>query len=375
MDQSMEIVDRRVNATGTTEPIIQRQGDDRIILQAPGRSNPEELKRMLGKTAKMTFHLVNEEVEYSDLMAGRVPPGTRIAEETDSRHGGAGKIAIFSRSVLSGDMLVNSSPAFDENGLPAVGFQFNSVGATRFAEITRSNTGKRFAILLDDKVITAPVINTPIMGGSGIITGNFTTQSANELSILLRAGALPAPLKIIEERSVGPGLGNDSIEAGKNASLLGVVLVMLLMLACYGLFGLFANLAMLMNLVIIMAALSLFEATLTLPGIAGMVLTLGMAVDANVLIYERMREETRMGKTPFAAVDSGFRIAFATIVDTHLTTLLAAFVLFYFGTGTVKGFAVTLIIGLIASLFTAVLITRMMIALWMKRYRPKKLPL
>ena len=285
-------------------------------------------------------------------------------------------IAIKTRVMLSGDMLVDAAPSFDnQTNEPVVSFRFNTTGAQKFGEITRENVGKRFAIVLDEKVITAPVIRSAILGGSGIISGNFTTESANDLAVLLRSGALPVPLKVIEERSVGPSLGADSISAGKRASLLGVVLVMGFMLINYGLFGIFANVALFFNLVFIMGALSLFQATLTLPGIAGMVLTLGMAVDANVLIYERIREELRNGKTPFSAIENGFRIARATILDANVTTLIAALLLFYFGTGTVKGFAVTLAFGILASMFTAILLSRLMVSVWLRRTRPKVVPI
>jgi len=378
LDQSIEVVNRRVNETGTKEPIIQRQGDSRIVLQVPGLQDPERLKALLGKTAKMTFHLVDETVEPLDLMSGKMPPGTRImySEDKAVSNGKPYPYAIKSRVMLSGDMLVDAAATFDsQTNEPVVSFRFNAKGAQIFGDITRDNVGKRFATVLDDKVITAPKINTPILGGSGIISGSFTPESANDLAVLLRSGALPAPLKVIEERSVGPSLGNDSITSGKQASLLGVVLVMGFMLINYGLFGIFADVALLVNIVFIMGALSLFQATLTLPGIAGMVLTLGMAVDANVLIYERIREEIRNGKSPFAAVDNGFRVARGTIFDSNVTTLIAALLLFYFGTGTVKGFAVTLAIGILASMFTAIVLTRLMISVWLKRTRPKVIPI
>ncbi|MFO0109119.1 MAG: protein translocase subunit SecD, partial [Alphaproteobacteria bacterium] len=270
--------------------------------------------------------------------------------------------------------LTNAHATFSE-AQPVVEFTFNALGARKFGEITQANVGKRFAVLLDNKVITAPVIRSPILGGRGIIEGNFTVESANELAILLRAGALPAPLTIIEERSVGPSLGQDSIDAGTLAALTGTLLVVLFMFLSYGLFGVFANLALMMNLVLILAALSLLQATLTLPGIAGIVLTMGMAVDANVLIYERIRDEIRIGRTPAAAIEYGFKAAFTTIFDSNLTTLIAAALLYYFGSGTVKGFAVTLTIGILASMFTAIMLTRLMIYAWARRVRPKTLPI
>lgn len=378
IEQSIEIVNRRVNESGTKEPIIQRQGDNQIVLQVPGLSDPAQLKRILGKTAKMTFHLVNPNVTLEDMAKGNVPFGTRIMSSDDSssqRHpGDPQRFPVYSKVELSGEMLTNASATFDA-GTPVVSFSFNSEGAKRFADITTKNVGRPFAIVLDDKVITAPNIRSPILGGNGIITGNFTVESANELAMLLRAGALPAPLKIVEERSVGPSLGLDSIEAGKKASIIAVIAVMAFMLISYGLFGIFANIALAVNVVMILGALSFLQATLTLPGIAGIVLTLGMAVDANVLIYERIREEINRGRSVVSAIESGFRFAFSTIMDSNITTLIAAFLLFYFGTGTIKGFAVTLTIGILASMFTATLFTRLMIAWWVRRFRPKTIPI
>lgn len=377
--QSLEIVNRRVNETGTREPIIQRQGEDRILLQVPGLTNPEHLKQLLGRTAKLTFHLLDDSVTPEDIAAGIVPPGTRLIQgdiQRGQEQQGADRYPVIAKVMLSGDMLVDASATFDQmNNEPVVAFRFNSAGAAKFGEITTANVGKPFAVVLDNRVITAPVIRTPILGGSGIISGNFTTQSANDLALLLRAGALPAPLNVIEERTVGPSLGNDSIDAGAKACITGVLLVMAFMFINYSLFGLFADIALLVNGILIFALMALFQATLTLPGIAGIVLTLGMAVDTNVLIYERMREERRSGKSVMASVESGFKMAFGTIIDSHLTTFTAALLLYIFGTGTVKGFAVTLSVGIAASLFTAVLFTRLMIVTWLKRTKPKALPI
>lgn len=380
LGQSLEIVGRRVNETGTREPIIQRQGDDRILLQVPGLENPEQLKTILGKTAKLTFHMLNDNVDERDIAAGIVPPGTRLVsgdESNNIRHEGAPqRYAIYANAELGGEQLVDAQTTFSQdNGEPVVSFRFNSVGATKFAKITSENVGKPFAVVLDNKVITAPVIQSPILGGNGIISGSFTTQSANDLALLLRAGALPAPLKILEERTVGPSLGADSIAAGANACALAVGLVMVFMVLNYGLFGVFSAMALLVNGVLLFALMALFGATLTLPGIAGIVLTLGMAVDTNVLIFERMREETRNGKSLHASVESGFRMAFGTIIDAHVTTFAAALLLFIFGTGTIKGFAVTLSVGIASSLFTAILFTRLLIILWLKRTKPKALPI
>ena len=378
ISQSLEIVNRRVNETGTKEPIIQRQGDKRILLQVPGLSNPEHLKALLGRTAKLTFHMVDTTIGGDDLEHGIAPAGTHILPGDEKEHPDSPprKYAVFNKVEISGDMLLDAHPSYDDrSNEPVVSFRLNNIGARRFGEVTSQNVGKPFAVVLDNKVITAPVIRSAILAGSGEISGGFDTQGANDLALLLRAGALPAPLKIIEERSVGPSLGADSIAAGTKASIIGIGLVIIFMIVFYGLFGLFADIAMLVNAFMTLALLSLFEATLTLPGIAGIVLTVGMAVDANVLIYERMREETRNGKSPYAAVEDGFRLAFGTIFDSHITTLVAALILYQFGTGSVKGFAVTLAIGIICSLFTAVLVTRLMVVTWLQKTRPKKLPI
>ena len=378
LDQSMEIVNRRVNETGTKEPIIQRQGDDRIVLQVPGLADPSRLKQLLGQTANMTFHLVNESVSPADTLSGTVPFGTQLLPSDDPNekytNGMPVKYAIMRRSLLTGDMLVNAQATFD-GGRPVVNFKFNTQGARKFAKTTTDNVGKRFAIVLDNKVITAPVIQSAIVNGSGIIQGRFTVETANNLALLLRAGALPAPLHVIEERSVGPSLGTDSISAGRAASLLGVALVMCFMFLSYGLFGLFANVALLFNLIFMLAILSMFQATLTLPGIAGIVLTLGMAVDANVLIYERIREETRLGRSLLSAIETGFRTATTTIVDSNITTLIAATLLYFFGSGSVKGFAVALSIGILCSMYTATSLTKLMVAGWVKKFRPRRLPI
>lgn len=379
IEQSMEIINRRVNETGTREPIIQRQGDERILVQVPGLENPDRLKELLGRTAKMTFHLLDSSVNMADAARGIMPPpGTRFIPSDDPTEldgmGRPFKYPVKGRVMLSGDLLTAASATY-EQGRPVVAFKFNTLGARKFAKITQDNVGKPFAIVLDNKVITAPRINEPILSGSGIISGNFTVESANDLALLLRAGALPAPLKIVEERTVGPSLGADSIAAGTKACLLGVLLVMVFMVAGYGLFGLYANLSLLVNLTMLLGALSLFNATLTLPGIAGIVLTMGMAVDANILIYERIREEMRNGKSPLASVQQGFKGAFGTITDSNLTTLIAAILLFYFGTGSIKGFAVTLCLGIVTSMFTAIYFTNMLIAWWMNWKRPKILPL
>ncbi len=369
LGQSIEIVRRRVDETGTREPIIQRQGDDRILLQVPGLDNPEHLKGLLGKTAKMAFHLMDETSPMPPESVKHAPPGEMLLKDKEGRH-----YLVKKKVELSGDMLVDSQPNF-QNGQPVVGFRFNNQGGRRFAAITSENAGKPFAVVLDGEVITAPRINEPILGGSGIISGNFTVQSANDLSLLLRAGALPAPLVVVEERTVGPSLGQDSIDAGKASVVAAIAVVACVMLALYGLFGVFALAGLFINMILVVAVLSLFHATLTMPGIAGMVLTIGMAVDANVLIFERIREEARLGKTPFAAIDHGFSRAFNTIVDANVTMLFATLLMYMYGSGPVKGFAVTLSAGIVCSMFTAISLTRMMILIWLKRTRPKKLEL
>jgi len=374
LEQSIEIVGRRVNETGTREPIIQRQGDDRILVQVPGLENPERLKQLLGKTAKMTFHMVDMS---NEARAGkRPPPGVRFLPSDDPSEklsdGTPYLYPIKSRVMLSGDLLTGATATY-EQGQPVVAFKFNNKGARKFGKITQEHERELFAIVLDGKVITAPRINGPILTGSGIISGNFTVESANELALLLRAGALPAPLSVIEERSVGPSLGADSIAAGKKASLLALVLILLAMPIIYKRFGVYAAIALSVNMVLIMGALSILQATLTLPGIAGIVLTFGMAVDANVLIFERIREEIAHGKSARAAVQQGFESAFSTIMDSNITTLIAALLLFYFGSGSIKGFAVTLSIGIISSMFSAILLTRMMVYGWVNKARPKTL--
>jgi preprotein translocase subunit SecD len=376
LDQSIEIVRRRIDELGTKEPTVQRQGEDRILVQVPG-VDPERLKGILGKTAKMTFRLVDTQVPVEAARRGQLPPGDEILPSDEggrSRTQGESWV-VQKRVMVSGDMLTDAQPTFGQNNEPVVSFKFNSVGGRRFCDVTRENVGKPFAIVLDNKVISAPVIREAICGNSGQISGSFTVQTANDLALLLRAGALPAPLVILEERSVGPDLGADSIRAGTTACIVGVVLVVLFMVVFYGLFGFFADIALFFNLVLMLAVLSLIGATLTLPGIAGIALTLGMAVDANVLIYERIREEVRSGRSLLSSLDAGFKRAFGTILDSHVTTLVAGALLFWLGSGPVKGFAVTLSVGVVISLFSAILITRLLIVLWLQRTRPKAIPI
>lgn len=374
LEQTLEIVRRRVDETGTKEIDLQQQGSNYVLLQVPGLKDPKEIRSLLGKTAKMTFHLVDESVSSREALSGKLPFGSKVLPFADSEKSNGAFIVVKSRASLNGDMLSEANASV-ENGSPVVNFVFNSIGARVFADLSTKNIGKQLAIVLDGKVISAPVIQVPILGGKGHITGNFTVQTANELALLLRAGALPAPLTIIEERSVGPSLGEDSIEAGKKAVIAGVLMVMCFMYLFYGVFGLAANVALVLNLFLILAVLSLFGATLTLPGIAGMVLTLGMAVDANVLIFERVREEMRKGNTPLASLESGYHLAFGTIFDSNLTTVIAAMLLYIFATGPVKGFAVTLTIGILCSMFTAISVTKILIGKWYRWKKPKVLPL
>jgi len=368
---SLEIVRRRIDALGTREPQIQQQGSERIIVQVPGLDNPAALKEVLGKTAKMTFHLVNENISRDDLAAGRVPPGTELLATAD----GAERIPIYRKVELAGDRLENAQGGFEQRtGRPIVQFDFDGAGARAFANITRENVGRRFAIVLDNQILTAPVINEPIIGGSGQISGNFTVEQTQNLSAMLRGGALPAPLEIIEERTVGETLGADAIAGGEYAVVAGFVLVFGLIVVVYGLFGVFACLALVINVAMILGILSALQATLTLPGIAGVVLTMGMAVDANVLIYERIREEMRSGKSVIASLDAGFSRALSAIIDANLTGLLGVALLFLLGSGPVRGFAVTLGIGIVTSMFTAIFVTRLMVLAWL-RTKPKALPL
>ncbi|GIK82422.1 MAG: protein translocase subunit SecD [Alphaproteobacteria bacterium] len=371
VEQSIQIIERRVNELGTVEPSIARQGVDRVLVQVPGLQDPSRLKDLLGKTAKLTFRMVDMTAAPEP---GRVPPDSEILQ--GSRAENRQPYLIEKRVVVSGEDLTDAQPGFDQRtSEPIVTFRFNSNGARRFAQATQENVGRPFAIVLDNEVISAPVIREPILGGSGQISGGFTVQQANDLAILLRAGALPAPLTIIEERTVGPGLGQDSIEKGTRAAWIGSLLVVLFMFATYGLFGLFANIAVAINVAMIFGVLSLLNATLTLPGIAGVVLTVGIAVDSNVLIYERIREEVRAGRTPISALDAGFTRALATILDSNITTFIAAAVLFYIGTGPVRGFAVTLGIGIITTVFTAFTLTRLMVAAWFRWWRPQTIPI
>jgi preprotein translocase subunit SecD len=373
VEQSIQIVERRVNELGTVEPTIQRQGVDRILVQVPGLQDPSRLKELLGKTAKLSFRMVDLSVS-PDQAQGNVPPDSELLKGTKAENNQP--YLIEKRELVSGADLTDAQPGFDQRtSEPIVTFRFNNKGAREFAQVTQQSVGKPFAIVLDNEVISAPVIREPILGGSGQISGNFTVQQANDLAILLRAGALPAPLTIIEERTVGPGLGQDSIEKGIRASWIGALLVALFMFATYGLFGMIANIAVVFNVAMIIGILSVFNATLTLPGIAGVVLTVGMAVDSNVLIYERVREEVRAGRSAISSLDAGFSRALATILDSNITTFIAAAVLFMIGSGPVRGFALTLGIGIVTTVFTAFTLTRLMIASWYRILRPRTVPI
>ena len=366
--QSIEIIRRRIDQTGVLDPQITRQGDNRIVVQLPGIEDPNRIKELIGKTARMTFRLVDETAN----LGGAPPPGVDFLP-VDGKPGL--REAVRRRVEVDGANLTDARPGQDAGGKGwAVNFTFDSVGARRFATVSTANVGHRFAIVLDDKVISAPVINSPITGGRGEISGSFDAQSANDLSVLLRAGALPAPLTVVEERSVGPELGADSIRAGAIALAVGFVLVIVYMALFYGLFGWFANVALVFNLVLQIAILSLLEATLTLPGMAGILLTLGVAVDANILINERIREEVRNGRTPLNALETGFRRAYGTIVDSNATAFLAHVMLFVFGSGPVRGFAVTITVGIVTTLFTATLVARLMMVRWYVSTRPTLLP-
>jgi len=362
VDQALETIRNRVDQFGVTEPEIARQGKDRILVQLPGIKDPERAKKLIGKTAMLEFKLLDEEHDLGRALAGEIPPGSVILykRQRDPNTGAIRKVPFLvkDKTLLTGDALKDARVAFDRFNRPYISLTFTSRGAREFERVTGENVGKRLAIILDGNVYSAPVIKERISGGRAVIEGDFTLEEAHDLAIVLRAGSLPAPVKILEERTVGPSLGKDSIERGIKAIILGGVLVVIFIVFYYRWAGLVADLALIMNLLIVLAVMVLFRATLTLPGIAGLVLTVGMAVDANVLIFERIKEELRLGKTVRAAVDAGYSKALLTILDAQITTLIAAVVLFQFGTGPIKGFAVTLSVGIIASLFTAVMVTK-----------------
>jgi protein-export membrane protein SecD len=407
IDQSIEILRRRVDETGTIEPTIVRQGDDRILLQMPGIKDTTDLKRKINQTAKLTFHLVNEDVAASGQSApATLPPTTflvptregmqqlratspkawdeiqnanpKLSPEQICRRFQPQCLPVFKRVVVGGEDLDDAKATFEQQqgGRPIISFTFNAAGGRAFCAATRANVNKRLAIQLDNEIISAPVVQSPICGGSGIITGSFTTQQTQEQALLLRSGALPATLSIIEERTVGADLGADAIQSGTTAALVGTALVILFMLAIYGpLFGGFASLAMMVNMLLVFAGMSILGASLTLPGIAGLVLTVGMSVDSNVLIYERVREEKENGRSPFSALATGYERALTAVIDSNLTALIAGVLLFGFGSGPIRGFATSLTLGLLTHLFTATIFTRMLLSTWVRWRRPTELPI
>ncbi|MCX7366805.1 MAG: protein translocase subunit SecD [Alphaproteobacteria bacterium] len=407
IDQSIEILRRRVDETGTIEPTLVRQGDDRILLQMPGIKDTTDLKRKINQTAKLTFHLVNEDVAATgQALPTNLPPTTfmvptregmqalraanpkvfeeiqnanpRLSPEQICRRYQPQCLPVFKRVVVGGEDLDDAKSTFEQQqgGRPIISFTFNSAGGRSFCAATRANVGKRLAIQLDSEIISAPVVQSPICGGSGIITGSFTTQQTQEQALLLRSGALPATLTIIEERTVGADLGADAIRAGTVAAAVGTVLVILFMLISYGpLFGGFASIAMMVNMLLVFAGMSILGASLTLPGIAGLVLTVGMSVDSNVLIYERVREEKANGRSPFSALATGYERALTAVIDSNLTALIAGVLLFGFGSGPIRGFATSLSLGLLTHLFTATIFTRMLLAAWVRWRRPTDLPI
>ena len=367
MDQSLEIIRRRVDEAGTREPTIQRQGTDRVLIQVPGIGSAEELKSIIGKTAKLTFHKVFQRTSNPEE---RVKNRQILLPAQDEE----GVFYILDKTpVINGDHLTDAQPAFDQNNRPAVSFRLNTTGARIFGQYTAENIGTPFAIVLDKEVVSAPTIQSHISGGSGIITGQFGVEETTLLSIQLRAGALPAELEYLQESTVGPDLGQDSIDAGTLACIVAFIAVLVFMSLSYGLFGIFANVALIINIALIFAILSIISGTLTLPGIAGIVLTVGMAVDANVLVFERIREELKKAKNPRKAIELGYERAFSAIIDANITTLIAAVILLVFGSGPVKGFAITLGIGIVTSVFTAIWVTRLLISIWIERKRPKSI--
>jgi len=375
VNESIEVVRRRIDKLGTREPTIERQGEDRILVQVPGLSDPSRLIHDLGQTGKMTFQLVDDSADVMQAARGIVPIGDELLQQAPGPKGiKLPPLVVERRVMVNGDRLTSAKQGFDQQtSSPDINFTFDTVGAREFGDTTKANVGRKFAIVLDKEIITAPVIEGPILGGSGQITGNFTVEAATDLAGIIEAGALPAPLHPIEQRTVGAELGADQVKAGQYSALGGLVLVALFMVARYGLFGLFADVALTLNIVLLMAALTLFGATLTLPGIAGIVLTMGMAVDANVLVYERIREERRNGRTIIASIDAGFQRARATIFDANMTHMIASLILFQLGSGPVRGFAVTLGVGIVTSFFTAVMVTRIIVVTWLNAVRPKQL--
>jgi preprotein translocase subunit SecD len=373
VDQSKEIIDRRINALGTLEPLIVRQGSNRIVVQAPGESDPDKLKRVIGQTAKLTFQMVDESVSWQEAQAGNVPFGSVLLPQPGNQS--EPFVLVRKRVLVSGDNLRKATSGTDEYNKPAIHFTFDQKGAKAFADVTMRNRGKRFAIILDDKVISAPTIQSAILQGQGQITGNFTPDSAKELADLLQGGALPAPLKVIQQSVVGAGLGAEAVDAGAKSLLIGAIAIVIFMLLAYGLFGLFAVIGLVVNVLLLIGIMNMNQFAMTLPGIAGIILTLAVAVDANVLIYERMRDEARAGHPPLQAADHGFRRALVSILDANVTSLISGFIMFSAGSGPVKGFALTLMLGVFTSVFSAVLVTQLLIGWWLRVAKPKTLPI
>ena len=365
MSQSLEIIRRRVDEAGTREPSIQRQGERRILVQVPGIGSAEELLKLIGKTAKLTFNAVESRSSDKEKVVGFGQIVLPDANLSDLFY------ILDNKDVVSGSDLTNAQAAFDQNNRPAVSFQFNPSGGRKFGAYTKNNIGSPFAIVLDGEVISAPVIQSHIPGGSGIITGNFSVEESNRLAILLRAGALPAQINVLEQRTIGPELGSDSIRSGRIAAVVGGTLVLIFMFLSYGLFGIFANIALIINIALMFSIMALIGATLTLPGIAGIVLTLGMAVDANVLVFERIREEMRFNKGPIRSIELGYEKALTSIIDANVTTMIAAIILFVLGSGPVRGFSITLAVGILTSVFSAIYVTRLLIVIYCSRIRPK----
>lgn len=370
MNDAREIVDKRINALGTLEPTVIREGSNRIVVQVPGLQNPTQLKELLGKTAKLEFKLVDTSVTPEMIAQGQVPPGSQVLPYAEA---GGGGIAVFRTAMITGDMLLDATQSFDQQGRPDVAISLDGAGSKRFAKVTQENTGKPFAIIVDNQVISAPNINEPIMGGSATISGGFTVESANQLAIALRSGKLPIDLKVVSENTVSPELGADSIKAGVTASVIAIVAVIAFMILTYGRFGIYATLAVTINVLIILAVMGMLNATLTLPGIAGFVLTIGTAVDANVLINERIREERRRGRSVTQAIEFGYKEASRTIFEANVTHAIAGFIMLILGSGPIRGFAVVLLIGIASSVFTAVVFTRLMVSIWARKHRPTEI--
>ena len=369
MNVARDVVRRRIDPSGTKEITVITEGGNRILVEVPGVEDPEALKKLIGQTARLEFKLVDLSANPADVQAGRAPAGSQVLPMAD----GSGAIAVKRRVMVSGDQLTDAQQSFDQDGRPDINIKFNTAGARRFARTTQENVGKPFAIILDDKVLSAPNINEPILGGTAQISGSFTVQSAHDLAVSLASGKLPVKLNVIEERTVSAELGQDSIHKGVIASVISVFAVIIFMLVTYGRFGVYANIALVVNAFLILGIMAMFNATLTLPGIAGFILTIGAAVDANVLINERIREEIRRGRRLIDAVETGYHEAFRAIFDANVTHVISAAIMAYFGSGPVRGFAVVLLIGVVTSVFTAVYFTRMLVALWIRRARPRAL--